>query len=327
MAKGGKTQTSLEYAAVRAMISGLGLLPQRASIALGCNIGRLTYNAGAKLRRTGRRNLEMAFPDKSAAEREILLQNSFVSLGRLLGVFSHFERATRDDLRALVEYDGTEHLEAAQRRGKGIIVLTMHLGGWEVLSFAHSALYEPLSFLVRPIDNPRIEDMIERIRGRFGNRPINKKQAARAALRHLREGGMLGILADLNAQKHEGVFVPFFGRAACMTAGVATLALRTDAAVIPISAPWNAERGRYVFHADPALEIIRTGDHERDVELNTAQYSAAIERHIRAHPEQWLWIHKKWRTRPDGEADLYKRADETESAAKTKSGATDREAI
>lgn len=291
---------------MRALLSGLGVLPRRLAVGLGCRVGALAYAMGGKLKRTGRRNLELAFPEKTPDEREHLLRGSFISLGRLLGEFSQFERATREEMRALVEYDGIEYLEAAKRRGKGIIFLTMHLGAWEVLSFAHSAIYEPLSFLVRPLDNPRVEEMVERIRGRFGNQPINKKAAARTALKILREGGTLGILADLNTHPNEGVFVPFFGHLACTTAGVATLALRTDAAVIPVSAPWDAARQRFVFRGEPALELIRTGDAQRDLEENTALFTQAIERHVRANPEQWLWIHKRWRTRPPGEPDLYK---------------------
>lgn len=305
MAQRGTAQTVAEYAATRTLIDGLGLLPRRMAVALGCRIGRVAYGAGGKLKRTGLRNLELAFPEKSAAERERILRGSFVSLGRLLAEFSQFNRATPESLRELVEYDGLEHLQAAKARGKGIIILTMHLGAWEVLSFAHSALHEPLSFLVRPIDNPRVEEMIEQRRGRFGNQPINKKAAARAALRVLREGGTLGILADLNTQRHEGIFVPFFNHLACMTTGVATLALRTDAAVIPVSAPWDERRQRFVFRGDAPMVPVRTGNEKLDIEVNTAQYAQVIERHIRANPEQWLWIHKRWRTRPDGEPDLY----------------------
>ncbi|MEJ7709345.1 MAG: lysophospholipid acyltransferase family protein [Pyrinomonadaceae bacterium] len=293
MAQKGKAQAVLEYAVARALIDGVGLLPRRLAVAAGCKAGKLAYRFGGNLRRTGVRNLELAFPEKDAAERERILQNSFISLGRLLAEFSQFNHATPESLRRLVDYDGIEHLHAAKRRGKGVIILTMHLGAWEVLSFAHSALHEPLSFLVRPIDNPLIEEMVERRRRRFGNQPINKKAAARAALRVLRDGGTLGILADLNTQRHEGVFVPFFGHLACTTAGVATLALRTDAAVIPVSAPWDEKRGRFVFKGQAPILPIRTGDEKLDVEVNTAKYAEATEQHIRANPEQWLWIHKR----------------------------------
>ncbi|HYP01951.1 MAG TPA: lysophospholipid acyltransferase family protein [Pyrinomonadaceae bacterium] len=230
----------------------------------------------------------------------------------LLGEFSQFPRATPESLRNLVEYDqvGLRHLREAEGEGRGVIFLTAHLGAWEFLSFAWSALEYPISFLVRPIDNPRVEDLIEGIRTRYGNTAINKKMAARQALRVLRDGGTLGILADLNTHPNEGVFVPFFGHLACTTSGVATLALRTDALVIPTCAVWDDARGRFFFHGDPPVKLVRTGDDKRDIETNTANFAAAIERMIRAYPEQWLWIHKRWRTRPPGEPDLYSRREQ-----------------
>jgi KDO2-lipid IV(A) lauroyltransferase len=319
MSKKGKLQITLEYAAARAVLSGFGLLPRRAAVAAGRGLGRVAYRFAGGLTRTGRRNLELAFPEIDERERERILRGSFMSLGRLLGEFSQFPRHTPETLRNVVEYDAEDVklLDVARQRGRGVIFLTSHLGAWELLCFAHSALYDPLSFLVRPIDNPLIEDLIERRRTRFGNRPIDKKAAALTAMRLLRKNGTLGILADLNTQPREGVFVPFFGHLACTTAGVATLALRTDATVIPCCAPWDEERGRFVFRGGPVLELVRTGDAERDVEINTANFTAAIERQVRAYPEQWLWIHKRWKTRPAGEPDLYARTLESNAKSKT----------
>ncbi|HEX8097353.1 MAG TPA: hypothetical protein VF507_04930, partial [Pyrinomonadaceae bacterium] len=241
MAKPGKLRETLEYAAARALIGGLGLLPRRAAVATGRALGRAAYTLAGSLRRTGERNLQLAFPEMDEAGRERLLRGSFRNLGRLLGEFSQFPRATPERLREMVEYDqvGLTHLRDAERDKRGVIFLTGHLGAWELLSFGWSALEYPINFLVRPIDNPRIEAYIEGIRTRFGNRAIDKKVAARQALRVLRDGGTLGILADLNTQPNEGVFVPFFDRLACTTAGIATLALRTNAMVIPTCAIWD----------------------------------------------------------------------------------------
>jgi KDO2-lipid IV(A) lauroyltransferase len=301
----GKLQTDLEYAAVRLLLGALGLLPRRLAVAAGRGFGHLAYLLAGGLRRTGLRNLELAFPEMPEGERRRTLRRSVVGLGRQLGYFSHFPRMTRDELAALVEYDGIEILHEAQARGRGVIFLTGHLGAWEVLSFAHSALHNPISFMVRRLDNPRVERLVDGVRTRYGNRAIDKKMAARSALKLLREGGTLGILADLNTQPNEGVFVPFFGRPACTTSGIAVLALRTDASVIPVVAPWHEERGRYVFHGSPIVELVRTGDHDRDVEINTARFAAAFEEQVRRFPDQWLWIHKRWKTRPPGEPDLY----------------------
>jgi len=315
MSKHGKVQTTLEYVVTRALLGGLGLLPRLAAIKTGRAAGRMAYKFAGGLRRTGEINLQLAFPDMDEHERTRLLRACFDNLGRLLGEFSQFPRATPESLRQLVEYDkvGLRHLRAAEGQGRGVIFLTAHLGAWEFLSFAWSALEYPISFLVRPIDNPRVEELIEGIRTRFGNTAINKKMAARQALRVLRDGGTLGILADLNTHPNEGVFVPFFGHLACTTSGVATLALRTNAIVIPTCAVWDDERQRFFFHGDPPVDLVRTGDDKRDVEINTANFTAAIERMIRAYPEQWLWIHKRWRTRPDGESDLYKRQTHSEN--------------
>ena len=307
MAKRGHLQTTLEFALARTMISGLGALPRTAAVTLGLLFGRIAAAMPGGLNRTGQRNLHLAFPDKSEAERRQLLRGSFENLGRLLGEFSQLPRATPETLRQLIEYDkvGLAYLREAEKNGRGVIFLTGHVGSWELLSFGWSALEYPISFLVRPIDNPRVEEMIEKIRTRFGNRAIDKKNAARQAMRVLREGGTLGILSDLNSHPHEGVFVPFFGKLACTTAGIATLALKTDAVVIPTCAVWDKQKQRYFFHGDPPVELVRTGDHRKDVELNTARFAAAMERIIRLYPEQWLWIHKRWKTRPPGEPEFY----------------------
>jgi Kdo2-lipid IVA lauroyltransferase/acyltransferase len=302
-----RLQTNLEYAVARTFLSVLGALPRSVAVAVGRGFGYLAYLLPTRLGRTGMRNLEIAFPDLPVREKKRLLRGSFDNLGRLLGEVSQFPRLTRERLRQMIEYDqvGLAHVRAAEAEPRGIIFLTGHLGVWEVLSFGWSALEYPISFLVRPIDNPRIEEMIERLRTRFGNIAIDKKAAARRALKVLREGGTLGILSDLNTQEREGVFVPFFGKLACTNAGIATLALKTNAVVIPTCAVWDPKRGKYFFHADPPVELVRTGDHEKDLEVNTARFAAAMERMIRLYPDQWMWIHRRWKTRPPGEPSVY----------------------
>ena len=316
MSKRGRAQTFMEYAAARGLLGALGVLPRPAALAVGRTLGRLAYLFGGSLRRTGEINLRLAYPDMSASQRTQILRGCYDSLGRTLGEFSQFPRATRASLRELIDYDpvGLKHLRAAEAQGRGVIFLTGHIGAWEVLSFAWSALEYPINFIVRPLDNQRVEDLIEGIRTRFGNTAINKTAAARQALRALRAGGTLGILADLNTQAKEGVFVPFFGHLACTTTGAALLALRADAIVIPTCAVWDKKRRRYFFHGDPPVELVRTGDEKRDIEINTANFAAALERMIRAYPDQWLWIHKRWHTRPAGEFSHYQRNSEPETA-------------
>jgi Kdo2-lipid IVA lauroyltransferase/acyltransferase len=301
-------KTDLENGAVRGLIGALGALPRPVAVKIGLGVGKLAYHAAGRLRRVAERNLEIAFPDLEPQRREEIVRGVFRSLGRQLGEFSQFPKATPESLKRYIEYDpdSERRFEEVRTLGKGIIFLTAHLGAWEILSFGYSAISHPLSFLVRPLDNQKVESYVQGIRTRFGNRVIDKKMAARTALRVLRDGGALGILADLNSQPHEGVFVPFFGTLACSTAGVATLALRTEAVVIPVCAVWEESRGKFVFYSEPAIELERTGDAEQDVLVNTARFTAAIEVMIRRYPDQWMWIHKRWKTRPPGEPDLYK---------------------
>jgi KDO2-lipid IV(A) lauroyltransferase len=305
MGKRGKAQTALEYATARTVLTGLGLMPRHLAVATGCGLARFAYLFGGRLRRTGERNLQLAFPEMSARERSRILRASFQNLGRLLGEFSRLSRTTPEALKQFITCEGLENLEAAQRRGQGVILFTGHLGAWELSSFALSAFGYPMSFLVRRMDNPKIEPLVERTRTRFGNRSIDKRAAARPMLRILREGGTLGLLVDLNTLPHEGVFVDFFGIPASTTASLATLALRTGAAVLPVFVPWNKEERRFVLHIDPPLEIKETGDRQRDVHELTSQFTSVIEAYVRRYPEQWLWIHKRWNTRPEGEPNLY----------------------
>ena len=306
MGKNGKVQTALEYAAVRGVLTGLGWLPRPIAVATARGIGRLAYSLGGRLRHTGERNIEIAFPDITERERATILRGCFKSLGRLLGEFSQFPRATPESLRRIIEFEGLENLQAAVADGRGVIVFTAHLGAWELLSFALSAFGYPMSFLVRRIDNSQVEQLVEKTRTRFGNLSIDKRAAARPVMRVLRQGGIVGILIDLNTQQHEGVFVDFFGIPASTTTSLAKLALRTDAAVIPFCMPWDEQRQRFLMRIDPPSEITRTGNEDQDVHRLTSLFTSVIEGYVRLYPDQWLWIHKRWNTRPAGEKEIYR---------------------
>ncbi len=314
MGKRGKVQTALEYGAARLILTGLGRLPRPFALKAGHAVARLAYGLSDRLRRTGFRNLELAFPEMSEGDRERILRGTFANLGRLLGEFSQLPRATPESLRQLIECEGLENLREAQARGRGVILFTGHLGAWELSSFALSAFGYPLSFLVRRIDNPRVETMIEKTRTRFGNRSIDKRAAMRPMLKTLRAGGTLGILVDLNTQPHEGIFVDFFGIPASTTSGLAALALRTGAAVLPVFVPWDESRRRFVLRIDPPLSITRTGDEGEDIRRLTSLFTSVVEDYVRRYPDQWLWIHKRWNTRPENEENLYARSKPPQAA-------------
>lgn len=305
MAKRGRLQTNLEYALARSILSALGILPRPVAVALGRLTGQLGYLLAGNLRRTGQRNLELAFPETNSANKDRLLRGCFDSLGRMLGEFSQLSRITPDELRQILDCEGLEHLKAAQASGRGVILFTAHLGAWELSSFALSAFGYPLSFMVRRLDNDLIEGMIDNVRKRFGNQTLDKNAVSRLALRQLNEGGTLGMLPDVNMLAREGVFVDFFGTPASTTSMLAKLALRTGAAVVPIFVPWDQKRGRFVLRLDAPLDVARTGNDEEDVRRLTASFMSSIENVVRQYPEQWLWIHKRWKTRPEGESDLY----------------------
>ncbi len=201
--------------------------------------------------------------------------------------------------------DGHENFLAGLQRGKGVLFLTGHIGAWELSSFAHALYGYPLHYMARPLDHPRVDALINNYRGLSGNLPIFKNESARAMLKILKEAGTIGILADQNTMRDEGVFVDFFGTPACTTTGIARAALHTDAAVVPGYAYWDANLRKYRLRFEPPIELIRTGDTERDVGANTERFTKALEEIISKHPEQWVWVHARWKTRPKGEPSLY----------------------
>jgi KDO2-lipid IV(A) lauroyltransferase len=303
MAEKGKLRINLEYWWARAVLGLFRRLALARGIALGCAIGRFGFWF-PKLRRTGERNLKLAFPDLPDHERRRLLRGSFENLGRLLAIFSHFADNS-ETVKRMFAVEGLEQFGRASARGNGVILFTGHVGAWELSSFGLSLFGHPLSFLVRRIDNPKIEAMIDRIRSRLGNRTIDKRSAAREMLQILRDGGTLGILVDLNTLDREAMFVDFFGIPAATTFIVAKLALRTGAAVLPVFAPWDDDSKRFLLKIGAPLPVERTGDEDEDAQRLTQQYTRVVEDYVRRYPDQWLWIHRRWKTRPQGEAQIY----------------------
>ncbi len=309
MAKKSKGVIRIEYAAARSALAVLGLLPRSAALFLSIGILRAVPFFLPGLRRIGLRNLELAFPEKSPSERLEILKDSFESLGRVLGELSQFHKFTKDQLAQMIDFeldDESKRLyERNKTEGRGVLITTGHLGNWEMLVLGFAGLYEPISYLARPLDNPKIDEMLNRLRTRFGNRPINKTNSAMLAIKILREGGILGMLSDVNAHPKEGVFVPFFGVAACTLSGAAMLAIRSNALIFPTFCVWDKNTKRYRFVHGPLLEPSNTGDRKQDIITTTAAYTAEIEKIIRAYPGQWMWIHRRWKTRPPGEPGIY----------------------
>jgi len=294
-----------EFAAVWALVHGLGVLPRAVARSVGAGIGAIAYRVIGKLRRVGMRNLELAYPQWTTAERERTLRKVYRNLGWLLAEFCLMGSYTREQASEFIEYDGLEHYLAARERGKGVLVLTGHLGAWELSSFYHSLVGFPMGLVIRRLDNPLVDEFVNRIRCLHGNRVIHKDDFARGLISAMRAGETVGILMDTNMTPPQGSFVPFFGVQACTASGMARVALKTDAAVVPGFLLWDEARAKYVLRFGPRIELARTGDSDADVLANTAAFAATTERYVREYPEQWLWMHRRWKTRPAGEPGVY----------------------
>ncbi|HEX8087362.1 MAG TPA: lysophospholipid acyltransferase family protein [Blastocatellia bacterium] len=295
----------LEFLPAWLLLKSLGLLPRRAAIFVGKIIARAAYRLQGRLQRTGHRNLALAMPGLSAQERAAILAGVVDNLGRLLGEFSQFPKITSQNIRDLVVYDGFENYRRATEQGRGVLLLTGHVGAWELCAFAQGIYGRPLSFLVRPLDNPLLDRMIRGYRELSGNRTIDKNRAVKPVLETIRRGEDVGLLIDVNTVADQGVFCDFFGIPACSTTGLATFALRTGAPVIPGFLVWDERLKKHRLRFDTEVQVIRTGDFKEEVRLNTALFTKVIEHYAQKYPDQWLWIHKRWHTRPEGEPDLY----------------------
>lgn len=294
-----------EYAAVWLLLKTVGVLPRPVARALAVFIVGTLFRFRPKLRKVGDANLRLAFPDWTVAERDAVLRKMVRNLGRMAAEFARMPQLNEENIADLVTLDGHENFLEGHRRGKGVLYLTGHIGAWELSSFAHALYGYPLRYMARPLDNERIDALVNSYRCASGNQPIFKNESARSMLKILKEAGTIGILADQNTLPAEGIFVDFFGKLACTTRGIARVALHTDAAVVPGFAYWDERIGKYRLRFEPAVELVRTGDAERDVAENTQNFTKVLEQIIRKYPDQWVWVHARWKTRPPGEAAFY----------------------
>jgi len=283
----------------------LRVLPRGLARVVGARIGALAFRVLGRLRRVGLRNLEMAFPEKGVAERERLLRVEYRNLGYLLAEFCQMPGYSADRASRFIRYEGLENYLRARDRGKGVLVLTGHLGAWELSSFYHSLMGMPMGMVIRRLDNPLVDAFVNRVRCLHGNRVIHKDDFARGLIASMRAGETVGILMDTNMTPPQGVFVPFFGVQACTASGMARIALKTGAAVVPGFLLWEEGEQKYVLRFGEEVAVTSTGDAEADALANTARFTAVIEGYIRQYPEQWLWMHRRWKTRPAGETGIY----------------------
>src|ERR1700686_4773419 len=295
----------LEYAAAWPFIKILGILPRPLSRGFAIGISQVVYLLHFRLRQVGMRNLAMVFPEKSEAERARILRGVFASLGRQLAELCQFPKYTPENIDEVVTYEGLENYERAYARRKGVLFLTAHFGGWELSAFAHSLHGHWLHIVMRPMDNQYLDRWLQNYRTMHGNKTVAKDDFVRGLLAAMKAGETVGILMDTNMTPPQGVFVDFFGIPACTASGLARIALRTDAAVVPGFTIWDPVLRKYRLRFDPPAKLIRPGDDDADIVANTALFTKIIEDYVRRYPDQWLWVHRRWKTRPEGQPSVY----------------------
>ena len=295
----------LEYWLVVSIARVLGWMPRGLARIWAGLLAVTVYRVFGRLRRVGTRNLEMALPEAGFEERQRILRGVYRHLGWQLVEFCHMTRYTPENSRDWMRAGGLDHYLAAQARGKGVLVITAHLGAWELSSFYHSLMGHPMGMIIRRLDNRLLDAFVNGIRCMHGNYVLHKDDFGRGLLRAMHSGGTVGILMDTNMTPPQGEFVKFFGIEACTGTGLAHIARRTGAAVLPGFMLWEPAQKRYVLHFGPEVRIPHTDDVAADILAGTHLCTSAIESWIRRYPDQWLWIHRRWKTRPAGEPPLY----------------------
>lgn len=272
-------------------------LPHAWAIRLGRMAGRLVFYMDARHRHVSLKNLKIAFPHLRASERWRIALRAFESVGKTFLEFPGLRRQKSEEILGRVRYVGWDHYWKATEGGKGILILTLHMGNWELMALSHGFRGSPpLAFVARPLDNPYLEGWVARVRGRSGNRMINKRGALRQVVRYLREGYAVGLLMDQATM--DGLFVDLFAHPAGSSAAIAYLAVRSGAPILPIYIVRDPSDNTYTMYAEPAIPISVTGRRSEDVLENTKRCQKVLEDIIRRNPEQYFWMHRRWKGSP-----------------------------
>jgi KDO2-lipid IV(A) lauroyltransferase len=274
---------------------------------VGAGLGELLCLVDVRHRRIALQNLRLAFPDWSDAEHRAVLRRSCRNLGRVGAEWTHLARLTPETLGRYVTVENPQRWQATLDLAaeRGAVILTGHFGNFELLAHAHGLLGHPITLIHRPMRNPLVDRAITALRGRAGTVSLPKKTAAKAALRALRARRIVAIPADQNQTRRYGVFVDFFALPACTTPGPARLAMLSRAPILPVFLVRDGESDRHRIVVLPEVELLHSGDRAADIVANTQRCTAVIEAMLRRYPDQWIWFHKRWKTRPMGEPRIY----------------------
>jgi KDO2-lipid IV(A) lauroyltransferase len=272
-------------------------LPRSAALALGRGLGRVLSDLDRRHAAIAVENLRRAFPEWDEARRWRTARGVYAHFGEMLIELLRLPSLSRAQMLGLVEIAGREHVERAIAAGRGVLYVTGHYGNWEIHAIAHGFLFAPVSVVARPLDNPALDQRLCAVRSLSGNAVIYKQRALLQVLKALRSGGGVAILIDQNVQEGDGIFVDFFGRPAATTTVAAAVALKTGCAVVPVRAERRPDGGHRLVY-EPPVSVPTTGEKGRDIARLTQALTARIEGWIRETPEQWLWMHRRWKTQP-----------------------------
>ncbi len=288
----------IEFVSAMAFALPFYVLPRKIAFRAGEMIGELLYRTLSRRRQIGYKNLTIAFGNElSDQEKQQILRSNFRNLGKALVEVLRFPKMSKKYLQEKIAISGQENYLAAKEKGRGLLVLTAHVGNWEMSSHAHSAAGYPLNLVVRPLDNRFLDKMVTRRRTMYGNKILARREGLRQIIAALKQNEAIGILMDQNTKRKQGIFVDFFGKPACTTPVIATLALRYDVPVIPgfiVRTGFDTHTLRF----GSETPIQKTGNFRKDIEVNTAHFNKIIEEFIRQYPDQWFWIHNRWKTQP-----------------------------
>ncbi len=301
----GGISARLEWTGASIGIASLRALPLARAVRIGSGLGRIAMEIDRPNRPIAIKNMEIAFPGMTSAQRLELLRGVYRNWGRMAAEWAHLGELDRSNIERFATYEGKQYWDEAERMsaGRGIIVLTAHFGNFELLNIAHSIYGYRIAVVYRALRNPFIDHAVREARTRFGNRIIERRDGGMDAMRALRRNWMVGVALDLDVRR--GVFVDFFSKPASTSDAVARLARATGAPVVPCFMVREGDSSHHKITIKAPIELVKTEDREADNRENTQRFVKAIEEIIRAHPDHWNWIHRRWKTRPEGEARFY----------------------
>ena len=279
------------------ILSCFRCIPLRWRIHFFTGLALAFYHLSPRRRLIALHNLKNAFPEKSMTEIILIAKGVYRNMAVIAAEFFDIPWLTKDRVRERAEVEGLEHCVEALKKKRGLLMVTAHFGNWELGAIVFSLFFQPVLLLYRPLDNLFLDRLVASVRSSTGNRLLVKNKAMRKMLRTLNANGIVGLLIDQNWSWQEGVFVDFFGRPACTSDGVARLAMHTGAPVIPCFMV-RREDGKYTLVIGEAIELVNTGEQEKDVLINTQNFTRIVEEMIRKYPDQWFWVHQRWKTQP-----------------------------